>query len=170
MFELKEITDDDHHFLVELHNDPIVLKNITHPSPVTMTEHMKWWDSIKHSSSEKRFLFVVNGERVGIAKIYAIDTENSSCVLGADIHKNFRGRGYARQLWALLLRFAFIELRLHRVGLTTAAYNKVAIRLYEKIGFQWEGLQCSSLKRDGVFHDQICMYMLNHWWKAQNDS
>lgn len=170
MFALREVVDRDHPFLVELHNDPLVLQNVTHPEPITIEQHIKWWESIKTKSTEKRLLFTIDGHSAGFAKFYDIDIVNSNCVLGADIHKDFRGRGYGKELWRLMLSYAFNRLNLHRVGLTTAEYNDVGRRLYKNMGFVEEGKLLQSLKRNGYYYDQISMCMLRKWWEARNDS
>ena len=50
------------------------------------------------------------------------------------------GKGYGYEVMQLVLRFAFDELNLHRVQLTVFSYNERAIALYEKLGFQREGV------------------------------
>lgn len=161
---LRGVNDDDHRWLVELHNDPEVLRNLTHPDPITLAQHMAWWDTIRGNSSEARFIFTVDGVRVGFTKFYNIDRTNRNCVLGADIHKDHRGKGYAKDMWAMMLNVSFLSLSMHRVSLTTAAYNNIGQRVYRGLGFREEGRQVQSLQRDGQFHDQICMYMLRDDW------
>lgn len=163
-FSLRHVLDEDHEFLVELHNDPIVLMNITNPQPVTLEQHYRWWNSIKSNPKEERLLFTVNGEKVGFTKFYNIDVVNGNCVLGADIHKAFRGKGYAKHMWSLMLDRAFKQHELHRVSLTTAEYNHVALKVYQSLGFVHEGKQVASLKRHDTYYDQICMYMLKDAW------
>lgn len=51
--------------------------------------------------------------------------------------------------------------RVHRVELTVVAENHRAIRLYEKVGFQREGLKRENyLDEDGKYHDEIEMGIL----------
>lgn len=115
-------------------------------------------------------IFTIDGEQAGFAKFYVIDLVNSNCVLGADIHKNFRGRGYGKELWRLMLNHAFGTLNLYRVSLTTAEYNDAGKRLYANMGFIEEGRLHQSLKRDGIYYDQISMYQLRKWWETRRDS
>ena len=50
---------------------------------------------------------------------------------------------------------------LHRVELTVVADNHRAIRLYEKVGFQREGLKRENyLGEDRKYHDEVVMGML----------
>lgn len=158
-YSLREITDDDNQFLIELHNDPLVLRNVTDPTPVTLESHMRWWESIKQSKSQERLIFCINGIRAGLTKFYSIDFANKTCDLGADIHEHFRGQGHARPMWMLMLERCFDVHNLHRVALTTAEYNMIGNHLYRKIGFVEEGKKVDSLFREGMFFDQICMFM-----------
>jgi RimJ/RimL family protein N-acetyltransferase len=161
--------DDDHEFLVELHNDPQVLKNLTHPEPITMDQHLAWWSKIRDNPNQLRLIFEVAGERCGFTKFYDIDTSNRNCTLGGDIHKDFRGRGYAKYMWTLMLHKCFDDLNLYRVGLTTAEYNEVGQRVYRKLGFKEEGRLVKSLWRNGQYYDQLLMYMLKPTWDAMEE-
>lgn len=163
-FSLRQVENTDHEWLVELHNDPLVLKNNTDPCPITLESHLKWWASL-NPTREKRQIFCVDGERVGFAKISAIDEANSNCLLGGDIHTDFRGRGYAKPMWRLMLHQCFWNLRLYRVGLTVAEYNSVGQHIYTSLGFKEEGRLKKSLRRDGKFYDQIMMYMTFDEWQ-----
>jgi diamine N-acetyltransferase len=167
-YTLRPIEDDDHEWLVDLHNDPLVLKNVTDPRSITLESHMKWWNEIKESSSEERFIFCINGIRAGIAKLYKIDQANKSCKLGADLHESFRGQGHAKFMWKLMLERCFEVHGLNRVALTTAEYNAVGNHLYKSLGFKEEGKKVASLLRDGQFFDQICMFLLRHDFYEKN--
>jgi diamine N-acetyltransferase len=161
---LREVTIQDHEFLVELHNDPDVLKNVTDPTPVTMETHLKWWHEIHQEPREKRLIFEVGGVKVGFTKFYSIDLVNKNCVLGADIHKSHRGYGYAKMMWSLMLNKCFIDWKLHRVSLLTASFNEVGRHIYKNVGFKDEGVGTQLLLRDGKFYDCIYMYMLDEDW------
>lgn len=77
-----------------------------------------------------------------------------------------RGKGYGREALELALGFAFRELNLHRIGLTVYEYNEAAIALYEKVGFQREGVYREHLLRDGRRFDMYLYGLLRHEWSA----
>jgi len=164
--ELRKVNLDDHSWLLDLHNDPFVLRNLTNPLPITEHDHLKWWVKIITNEEQNRLIFTVDGQRVGFTKFYDFDFINQNCVLGADIHKDFRGRGYAKFMWQLMLRVCFEKRHLHRVSLTTAEYNEIGQRVYRGLGFKEEGRLTQSLFRDGKYHDQICMFLLHEDWQA----
>lgn len=160
-YALREVDENnnDHDWLVELHNDPVVLHNLNDPNPITACSHRNWWFYGRNRSKDFRYIFTVDGVRVGFTKFIAVDKVNNNCLLGADIHKDHRGKGYANPMWRLMLEYSFDHLKMWRVGLLTASYNEIAQKVYRKVGFVEEGKQIQSLNRNGQYFDQICMYM-----------
>jgi RimJ/RimL family protein N-acetyltransferase len=166
---LRPIEDrlDEHEWLLSVHNDPEVLKFLTHPHSVSLTEHMEWFKHISRHENSEAFIAENDGVRFGITKFYQLDHDNGSCGLGANIHKDHRGKGYAKPMWSLMLDRCFNFYKFHRVWLTTAEYNIVGHKIYSSLGFIEEGRQIQSLNRNGRYYDQICMYMLRKMWNKE---
>src|SRR5579875_358814 len=80
--------------------------------------------------------------------------------LSVALGRPYWGQGYGREALTLLLRFAFMELNLRRVGITVFDYNPRAIRLYERAGFVREGARRAYVVRDGKAHDMLLYGML----------
>jgi RimJ/RimL family protein N-acetyltransferase len=79
----------------------------------------------------------------------------------------YRGRGYGSDAVQVMLRFAFLEMNLNRVGLEVMSYNTRAIASYERVGFQHEGRMREMVYRDGVYYDILLMGMLRAEWEAR---
>ena len=153
---LREVNENDHEWLIELHNDPEVLKNLTNPSPITLESHLKWWNSLNREK-EKRYIFCDNETRIGFCKIYQVDQVNKNCVLGADIHKQHRGKGFAKQMWQLMLQKCFdvgpklqcsIKVRVCTChvgahGHHVSALHMPAYELFDSTGSQYVLLACN---------------------------
>ncbi len=76
------------------------------------------------------------------------------------LHQEYQNAGLGTALMNQGIGLAR-ERRLHRVELTVVADNHRAIRLYEKVGFQREGLKRENyLGEDGKYHDEIIMGIL----------
>jgi len=76
-------------------------------------------------------------------------------------------KGYGSDAMRILLRYAFLELNLHRVSLDVFEYNPRAIRSYEKVGFKLEGCYRQVLNREGRRWDMIFMGITRQEWLAQ---
>ncbi|MGQ9667827.1 MAG: GNAT family N-acetyltransferase [Anaerolineae bacterium] len=73
---------------------------------------------------------------IGTIGLHRVDWKNRLGVLGIAIgEKRFWNRGLGTKAVRTLLRFAFLELNLHRVELEVYDFNPRAMRCYEKAGF-----------------------------------
>ena len=104
---------------------------------------------------------------IGFVAIHSIEWNNRAGILSIGIGESSnRNKGYGSDALKLILRYAFHELNLDRVGLEVIEYNKGGIRAYEKVGFQQEGRKRSVVYRDGKRYDVIVMGVLHNEWKA----
>ena len=102
---------------------------------------------------------------IGFVALHSIEWNNGTGLLAVGIGEpEYRGKGYGTDALRLMLRFAFHELNLHRVGLDVIAINTGAIRAYEKLGFQREGRMRNAVLRDGCRADRIFMGILRDEW------
>jgi len=79
------------------------------------------------------------------------------CDLLIYLHQDFHGIGLGTAMTELLLRLAK-EHEIHKINLSVVADNKIAIRLYEKFGFEIEGrMRDSYFGEDEKYHDMLIM-------------
>lgn len=77
-----------------------------------------------------------------------------------------RGKGYGKDAVRVMLKYAFLEMNMHRVGLEVLSYNEAAMRAYQQIGFKHEGTLRAFSFRDGAYYDMHLMGLLRHEWEA----
>lgn len=77
--------------------------------------------------------------------------------LGLMVHTAYQGKGVGGALLASVLDIADNWLGLVRVELEVFADNERAIRLYEKFGFEREGVKRLGAIRNGIYVDELCM-------------
>ena len=80
--------------------------------------------------------------------------------LGMLVHTDFQNQGIGSALMKTVLELADNWLMLVRVELEVFADNERAIHLYEKFGFEKEGLLRMSVVRDGRYRDNYKMARL----------
>jgi len=103
---------------------------------------------------------------IGYATLKRARPEHRSAEFGIAIERGHWNAGYGTDATRTILRFAFIEMGLHRVELGVLDTNARAQRVYEKCGFQVEGRARESRFRDGRWHDTIRMSILAHEFAA----
>lgn len=82
--------------------------------------------------------------------------------VGVMVHTDYQNEGVGTALLKTLLDLADNWLMLVRVELAVFADNERAIRLYEKLGFEKEGLKRMTTVRDGKYADEYIMARLRY--------
>ena len=120
------------------------------------------------NSLEFRLRTLADDTLIGFAALHTIEWNNQAGMLAIGIgDPAYRGKGYGSDALRLLLRYAFGELNLYRVGLDVIASNEPAIRAYERVGFQREGAWRAAVLRDGRRWDRIQMGILRDEWRGE---
>jgi ribosomal-protein-alanine N-acetyltransferase len=92
-----------------------------------------------------------------------------SAYLGYAIGKPFAGYGYMREGMELVLRHAFLTLRLHRIEANIQPGNHASIALALGAGFSREGFSPRYLKIGGRWRDHERWAILAEQWRARAD-
>jgi [ribosomal protein S5]-alanine N-acetyltransferase len=102
---------------------------------------------------------------IGHVGLYQIDYRVRKAEFGILIgDKNKQGKGIGKSVSCAVLNYAFQQLNLHKVSLSVLATNERAIKLYQAIGFQKEGILRHDQFRDGQYVDSILMSCLESEW------
>ena len=107
---------------------------------------------------------------IGDIDLFGIDWFSRSAFVGLAIgDSDFQGKGYGTDVMRVILRYAFLELNLKRVGLFVFEFNPRAIRAYEKAGFRHEGRLRKFLNKEGRRWDMLMMAVLRDEWMDENN-
>lgn len=91
-----------------------------------------------------------------------------SAYLGYAVGKRYAGKGYMRAGIQLVLRHAFLTLRLHRVEANIQPDNRASIALASAAGFRREGFSPRYLKIGGRWRDHERWAILAEEWRERN--
>ncbi len=105
---------------------------------------------------------VIDGKVIGAAGMHPIDNpRRAQCTsIGMGVHDAYTGRGAGRALLEALLHQADRWLAYRRVELPVWTDNARAIALYERAGFEREGIMRAYAWRDGAYVDALAMARL----------
>lgn len=93
-----------------------------------------------------------------------------SAYLGYAAGKPFAGAGYMREGIELVLRHAFLNLRLHRVEANIQPDNQASLALARGAGFRREGFSPRYLKIGGRWRDHERWAILAEEWRARAEA
>ena len=160
--KLRPLSARDTDDIVRWRSSPEILAQMFADEPLTRARHLEWLVLIQARGDRQEFVIVETaiGRSIGTVGL-GIDVKNHRAEFGILIGEpDARGKGYAHEAGDLILRYAFDDLKLHRVYLHTFADNGPAIRLYEALGFCREGTLRQHVLKRGVFQDVVIMAMV----------
>ena len=163
---LRPLEPEDADTISEYINDWEVRQYLAMYLPISQEAEREWVMRQSRNLSDK--LIVLGIEPTDISKppligtiSLKIDWKNKNAELGIAIwNKDFWNRGYGTDAIRVLLKYAFLELGLHKVWLRVFEFNSRAIKCYEKAGFKKEGVLREMLYRDNQWHNIIVMGIL----------
>lgn len=79
------------------------------------------------------------------------------------------GQGFMPEALVIVARFAFEELRLHRLQVAIIPRNHASRRVVEKVGLREEGIALRYLEINGVWEDHVRFGFTSEEWDARKD-
>jgi RimJ/RimL family protein N-acetyltransferase len=76
------------------------------------------------------------------------------------------GQGYGSEAAELLVRYAFEDRNVRRIGARAGSFNEASIGLLESLGFQQEGRRREAAWYRGEYHDMLLYGLLRSAWRA----
>lgn len=144
-------------------NDPELI-HLTgmNPQPKGLTDIERWFESVLVSANQRMFTIkMLDGEYIGNVEISDIDWRVGRGEIGLLIgDKRYWDKGVGREAITLMARFGFEELRLHRIEARVLTHNTRAQRVFERCGFQREGVLRGSHYLEGRYHDVVMFSLL----------
>lgn len=126
-------------------NDPDINKYLHYDLPLCPDRTLNWFQSMINNSSREDYIYeiVENGVKVplGLIGLIGIDKGNKKAEFYiVNGEKNYWGKGLASKATKAFLQHVFLKHDLNKVYLYTEVDNNSAQKLFEKIGFEKEGL------------------------------
>jgi RimJ/RimL family protein N-acetyltransferase len=168
--ELRRHARENYHLYAQWYGDSEIWHLTSWaPSPLSRSAVEKLFEGRELSKTDDSFAIHIRGEEepIGVISLMNKSEANESAELSVIVgHQDDRHRGYGTEAIDRLLRYAFEELGLNRIGLSVFEFNEEAISAYEKIGFVVEGRFRQAIKRRSGFHDAILMSILKSEWAS----
>jgi len=166
---LRPIEREDLDFIISLVNDPEIEKSIVGWAwPVSRKDEEQWYANFKNSDSIVRYIIETEDDgAVGLTGLTNIDWKNGSAKgAGIRVKKGIQSKGVATDAYMTMFRFAFGELRLHRINTSAFEDNIASLRFQEKCGCKREGLQREAIFKNGIYKNVVTLGILaEEYWE-----
>lgn len=102
---------------------------------------------------------------INLSQIFRKAFQNA--YLGYALGAEFTGNGYMTEAVQLILKFAFEDLKLHRVEANVQPSNKPSIAVLQRCGFSKEGFSRRYLKIGGRWRDHERWAIIREDWEVK---
>lgn len=145
------------------------------PDPVTDREAFRArcgaWERQRAFDTAYGFgIFLRRGEFIGEVSLGTVQRGPfQSAFIGYWVDEAHAGNGYVPEAVVLVLRFAFDELRLHRVEAVIVPRNDRSRRVAIKLGLRDEGVAERFLQIQGVWEDHVRYAITREEWDERRE-
>lgn len=155
MIDFRKMNYDDVPFLNEIRNECAEL--YLHDSrKFSLEDTYNWFSNL----NPDYYIIMYNNNRIGYFRLSNYSIVNKNIYLGADLHKEWRGKGLAYEAYCKFIPFIFKTYDLNKIKLEVLSNNSVAKNLYKKLGFKSEGIKRQEIYKNGIYIDSEIMSML----------
>jgi RimJ/RimL family protein N-acetyltransferase len=155
LVRLRALKPQDAERLAAWRNTPEIADRMSGGSMPWALEAKQGWIAQNGGRQDDSCTFAVetlDGALLGSCNYRLLDWKNRTCMAGWFIgDPGMRGRGYGSDMIETLLKVCFQVLGLRKVSIEAYEFNEAA-RLYERLGFQ----------REGVFRKES--FVRGRWW------
>lgn len=135
-----------------------IMEAISINIPTSKLKQKKWFERLISDNSKIVFAICLNenDEHIGNTSLGEIDFINRNARFSIFINsESARGKGIGTEATNLTLLYGFNYLNLHKIYLKTTSDNIGATKMYEKIGFQQEGILKEHEFKNGKYVDKL---------------
>ncbi len=166
---LRPIEPEDLDVIRRWVNDPDIRTVIGEFLPMSRAAQQEWLERVYQDRQRIWFVFALleDNRIIGDGGFLRIDHVWRTADISIEVgdHKEW-GKGYGSEIMQLLLDYGFGTLNLHRISLGVFDFNEQAIRFYERMGFQREGVMRDGYFCNHAYHDVIMMSILEDEYRA----
>ena len=139
MISLEKIKDKDLLLIAQWKTNKLIIKYIDTKPIRTLKEQINWLEEIRNDEKSRYWIINNYGIKIGIIKLINIDYNNKTCNLEyyiGDLH--FRGRKITPIIMYNIYEYVFEYMNFEKLRCSIKAYNKHAIHISEKMGYEIE--------------------------------
>ncbi|GAA0100587.1 GNAT family N-acetyltransferase [Paraclostridium bifermentans] len=116
-------------------------------------------ERVNSMNNSKNVLIIIENEIVGIASITSVQKERMkhNGTLGISLRKKYWGIGLGSEIMVYLIDWAKSNKITKKINLLVREDNIRGVKLYEKFGFEKEGLLKKDICVNGIYYNTIAM-------------
>lgn len=158
MLELRRPTEEDLEKAFVCRNYPEIFKWCRQCLPISKEAHLRYWEKVQSDRSIELFSIVADGHWIGIGGLTSIDFINRKAEFSLYIDPVSQKKGLGKKALVKIVEVGFQNLALNRIWGEVFEGNH-ALKMFQDVGFKFEGRQKEAYFREGRFIDSIIVGM-----------
>ena len=159
--KLRPLEREDLLFVHQLNNNDSIMRYWFEEAYESFAELAQLYERNIHNQTERRFIVATErNESAGMVELVEINHLHRRCEFQIALHPGFQGRGFAGQATRIAIDYAFSVLNIHKLYLHVDKDNARAVRIYERCGFQPEGVLRDEFFVNGKYRDAVRMCLV----------
>jgi len=168
---LRAIEYDDLPLMVTWRNDPAIYKHFFEHEPLSLVMQKRWFEEFLNKPSEKLWVIhhVADDVAIGTMGLVGIDWRNRKGELARILiyPAKYRRSEYCSEAEALVIRYFFDTLNMHRLEGELYVENEAMLALHKKFGFRVECIFEDYVFKDGRYRDVTYIAMLRKDYESE---
>lgn len=160
--KLRPLEREDLKFVHNLDNNATIMRYWFEEPYEAFVELVELYDKHIHDQTERRFILEEDGVNAGLVELIEIDYIHRRAEFQIIVDPVHQGRGFGERATRMALNYAFQELNLYKIYLVVDTENTKAIHVYEKVGFEREGVLKHEFFSSGKYRDAVRMCIFQH--------
>jgi RimJ/RimL family protein N-acetyltransferase len=148
MISIRKLIKDDVYFLNSVRNE-CAEKYLHDSRTFSIQDSYKWFET----TNPEYYLILYNDVSIGYFRTSNYSIANHNIYIGADLHRDWRGKGLAYKAYRVFIPFLFDKHSLNKISLEVLSTNIVAKNLYRKLGFVFEGTKREEVHKKDRYVD-----------------
>jgi RimJ/RimL family protein N-acetyltransferase len=165
------IADAAHWLAFDEDSEAIRTLNMGLSLPRSPTQAAEWAERFADfKNADEAMIFTIEthaGEYVGSLNLGGVDRRNGTFSTGTRLSAEHRGKGYALEAKRIVLRYAFLEMRMQKYNLRCLETNAAVIRHAALLGCREEGRVRRAVFTNGRFYDELLFGLTREEFEAK---
>jgi UDP-4-amino-4,6-dideoxy-N-acetyl-beta-L-altrosamine N-acetyltransferase len=161
---VRALSQDDLAMVLLWRNHPAVRSFMLTQHEITQQEHLNWFERVQFDNTRQQLIVMDSTKPIGFVQFSP--THQAGVSDWGFYARPDAPKGSGRKLGQAALRYAFIDMGLHKVCGQTIESNTASIAFHQSLGFKKEGILREQQRIGHRQHTLFCFGLLVKDWLA----
>lgn len=165
--QIRTVEKSDLDFIHKMRKNNDIMQYWCGEPYTTKEKVLKNYEDRQTDTTIREFIIYQDDEKIGYTSLFNLNFSHRTGTFGIMLDPYHQGNGHAADSTRLIVEYGFNILNLNKINLDVVDYNKKAIHVYKKVGFQIEGEKKQQYYINGKYTNGLLMGLLKGDYKPK---